>query len=35
MQTIRFQRDQAGKVVALDLSNPALRKVRFTRVSDR
>ena len=35
MQTIRFRRDQAGKVVALDLSNPALRKVTFTRVSGR
>ena len=35
VQTIRFHRDQAGKVVALDLSNPALRKVTFTRVSGR
>ncbi len=33
--TVRFLRDKAGKVVALDLSNPVLRKINFTRVSDR
>ena len=31
----RFTRDKAGKVVGLDFSNPVLRKVRFTRLSDR
>ena len=35
MQTVRFRRDQAGKVIALELTNPALRRIRFTRVSDR
>lgn len=34
-QTVRFRRDQAGKVIALDLMNPALRKITFTRLSDR
>jgi hypothetical protein len=34
MQTVHFHRDPAGKVVGLDLINPALRSVRFTRVSD-
>jgi len=34
MQTVRFRRDQAGKVIALDLINPALRTIRFTRLSD-
>jgi hypothetical protein len=33
MQTVRFVRDTAGKVVALELTNPALRKIKFTRVS--
>lgn len=33
MQTVRFRRDQAGKVIALDLINPALRKITFTRRS--
>lgn len=33
--TVRFLRDEAGKVVALDFSNPVLRKINFTRVSDR
>ena len=32
MQTVRFVRDAAGKVVALELTNPALRRIRFTRV---
>jgi cell envelope opacity-associated protein A len=35
MQTVRFRRDQAGKVIALELTNPALRSITFTRVSDR
>ena len=29
--TLRFVRDSAGKVVALDLNNPVFRNVRFTR----
>jgi CubicO group peptidase (beta-lactamase class C family) len=32
---LRFTRDKAGKVVGLDFSNPVLRKVKFTRLSDR
>ena len=35
MQTVRFRRDQAGRVIALELTNPALRNITFTRVSDR
>ncbi len=35
MQTVRFRRDQAGKVIALDLINPVLRNIRFTRLNDR
>jgi CubicO group peptidase (beta-lactamase class C family) len=35
MITMRFRRDQAGTVVALDFSLPVLRNVRFTRLSDR
>jgi hypothetical protein len=31
---VRFQRDSAGKTVALDYSNPVVRSVRFTRVGD-
>jgi CubicO group peptidase (beta-lactamase class C family) len=31
MQTLRFHRDASGKVIAVDLMNPALRKVTFTR----
>jgi hypothetical protein len=27
--------DQTGKVIALELTNPALRKITFTGVSDR
>lgn len=30
--TLRFLRDKTGKVVALDYSNPVIRKVRFTRL---
>lgn len=32
--TIRFRRDTTGKVVGLDFSNPALRNITFTRLSD-
>ena len=32
MMTLRFKRDQAGNVVALDYSNPVLRNVKFRRV---
>ena len=35
MVMIRFRRDKAGLVVGLDFSNPVLRKVKFTRLSDR
>jgi hypothetical protein len=33
--TVRFQRDKAGKVVALDYSNPVVRNIRFTRLNYR
>ncbi|HEX5735059.1 MAG TPA: serine hydrolase [Blastocatellia bacterium] len=33
--TVRFIRDKAGKVVALDYSNPIVRNIKFTRLSDR
>jgi CubicO group peptidase (beta-lactamase class C family) len=32
---LRFLRDKAGKVVALDYSNPLVRNIKFTRLSDR
>ncbi len=32
--TLRFRRDRDGKVVALDYSNPVLRNITFTRLSD-
>ncbi|WP_205503124.1 serine hydrolase domain-containing protein [Rufibacter psychrotolerans] len=32
--TVRFVRDKAGKVVALDYSNPVVRHLRFTRLND-
>ncbi|GGK70315.1 serine hydrolase domain-containing protein [Rufibacter glacialis] len=32
--TLRFVRDKAGKVVALDYSNPVVRNIRFTRQHD-
>jgi CubicO group peptidase (beta-lactamase class C family) len=32
---VRFHRDKSGKAVALDYSNPLLRNVKFTRLSDR
>jgi CubicO group peptidase (beta-lactamase class C family) len=31
---MRFTRDKAGKVVGLDFSNPLIRNVKFTRLSD-
>jgi CubicO group peptidase (beta-lactamase class C family) len=33
--TLRFHRDRAGQVVAFDYSNPVVRNIRFTRLSDR
>jgi CubicO group peptidase (beta-lactamase class C family) len=33
--TVRFQRDKDGKVVSLGYSNPLVRNVKFTRLSDR
>ena len=33
--TVRFRRDRAGKVEAFDYSNPLVRNIRFTRLSDR
>jgi len=35
MITMRFLRDKAGKLAALEFSNPVLRNIRFTRLSDR
>ena len=32
--TVRFQRDKAGKVVAFDYSNPLVRNIKFTRLSE-
>jgi CubicO group peptidase (beta-lactamase class C family) len=32
---LRFRRDNAGKVVALDYSNPVVRNIEFTPLSDR
>jgi hypothetical protein len=34
MQTLRFRRDATGKVAGFDFTNPVLRNVTFTRVSD-
>lgn len=34
MVMVRFHRDEAGNVVGLDYSNPAVRDLRFTRLSD-
>jgi CubicO group peptidase (beta-lactamase class C family) len=31
---LRFRRDKAGKVVALDYSNPVVRNIKFTRLND-
>jgi CubicO group peptidase (beta-lactamase class C family) len=33
--TVRFLRDKDGKVTAFDYSNPVVRNVKFTRLSDR
>jgi CubicO group peptidase (beta-lactamase class C family) len=33
--TVRFLRDKDGKVVAFDYSNPVVRNLKFTRLSDR
>jgi hypothetical protein len=35
MVTVRFHLDETGDVVALGYSNPVLREVRLTRLSDR
>jgi CubicO group peptidase (beta-lactamase class C family) len=32
---LRFRRDKAGKVMAVDYSNPVVRNIKFTRLSDR
>jgi hypothetical protein len=32
--TLRFRRDNAGKVVAFDYSNPVVRNIKFTRLGD-
>jgi len=32
---LRFRRDKAGKIVAVDYSNPVVRNIQFTRLSDR
>ncbi len=34
MLTIRFRRDTTGKVMGLDFSNPVLRNIKFTRLTD-
>ncbi|HYO82178.1 MAG TPA: serine hydrolase [Bryobacteraceae bacterium] len=34
MMTVRFHRDKTGKAVALHYSNPLVRGVKFTRVTD-
>jgi CubicO group peptidase (beta-lactamase class C family) len=31
---LRFRRDEAGKIVALEMTNPALRNIRFTRLKE-
>jgi hypothetical protein len=33
MQTLRFLRDTDGRVVAVELTNPALRNITFTRAT--
>jgi hypothetical protein len=35
MLTLRFRRDTTGNVVALDFSNPVLRSIKFTRLTER
>lgn len=34
-QTLRFLRDKAGQVMAVELTNPAIRNIRFARVSEK
>jgi hypothetical protein len=34
VHTVRFRRDTTGKVVGLDFTNPVLRNIKFTRLSD-
>jgi hypothetical protein len=34
MMTVRFHRDDAGKVVAIGFNNPALRNITLTRRSE-
>lgn len=34
MMTVRFLRDKNGKVVAFDYSNPVVRNIKFTRLSN-
>jgi hypothetical protein len=31
---LRFDRNEAGKVAAIDYSNPVVRNIRFTRLED-
>lgn len=33
--TVRFRRDEADKVIALDYSNPVVRNITFTRIAGR
>ncbi|MGH9795656.1 MAG: serine hydrolase domain-containing protein [Candidatus Acidiferrales bacterium] len=35
LMTMRFQRDPSDKVVGYDYSNPVIRNMKFTRLSDR
>jgi hypothetical protein len=32
---LRFRRDHTGKVVGLDYTNPVVRNIPFSRLSDR
>jgi hypothetical protein len=32
---LHFRRDQAGKIVAVEFSNPVVRNIKFTRLNDR
>ncbi|MGH9385821.1 MAG: serine hydrolase domain-containing protein [Vicinamibacterales bacterium] len=34
MMTVRFNRDAAGRVVGLNMTNPVLRNIKFTRLND-
>lgn len=33
--TVRFRRDNTGKVIGFDYSNPVVRNIKFTRLNDR